>query len=85
MLIRWSEHDQAFIAMLPEFDNALTHGTTYEEAARVGRQLIESFIMWYQQDGKPLPSPRFFGTEDDQDSRSEFFLAAASARSADDF
>jgi len=60
MLIRWSEEDHAYIVALPEFDNARTHGFTYEEAAQMGRELIESFVMWYQQDGKPLPNPRLF-------------------------
>lgn len=60
MLIRWSDEDQAYIVMLPEFDNAKTHGSTYEAAARMGGELIESFIMWYRQDGKPLPPPRLF-------------------------
>ena len=60
MLIRWSEEDQAYIVMLPEFDNAKTHGRTYEAAVKMGRELIESFIMWYRQDRKPLPSPRLF-------------------------
>jgi predicted RNase H-like HicB family nuclease len=60
MIIRWSEEDQVYIAMLPEFDNAKTHGSTYEAAAKMGRELIESFIMWYEQDCKPLPVPLQF-------------------------
>ena len=60
MIIQWSEEDQAYLATLPEFGNALTHGDTYEAAAHQGRELIESFIMWYEQDGKPLPKPYLF-------------------------
>ena len=60
MLIQWSDEDQVFIVTLPEFENARTHGETYEKAARQGRLLIESFIMWYEQDGKPLPAPSLF-------------------------
>ena len=63
MLIRWSDEDGVFIASLPEFDDAKTHGETYEKAARQGRLLIESFIMWYGQDGKPLPTPNKFMAE----------------------
>jgi len=55
MLIQWSDVDEGFIVTLPEFGNAKTHGETYEKAARQGRLLIESFVMWYEQDGKPLP------------------------------
>ena len=57
MVIRWSDEDEAFIVTLPEFDSAKTHGDTYEEAVRQGKDLIESFVMWYEQDGKPLPEP----------------------------
>jgi antitoxin HicB len=60
MLIRWSDEDQAYIVTLPEFDNAKTHGETYEKAARMGRELIESCILWNNQDGKPLPQPHQF-------------------------
>jgi predicted RNase H-like HicB family nuclease len=60
MLIRWSDEDQVYIVTLPEFDNAKTHGETYEKAAKMGRELIESFVLWNKQDGKPLPPPRKF-------------------------
>jgi len=60
MLIRWSDEDEAYIVTLPEFDNAKTHGDTYEEAARQGSDLIDSFLMWSAQDDKPLPAPRLF-------------------------
>jgi predicted RNase H-like HicB family nuclease len=60
MVIHWSDEDDAFIVTLPEFDNARTHGETYEQAVREGKDLIESFIMWYEQDGKPLPEPNLY-------------------------
>ena len=60
MLIQWSDEDRVFVVTLPEFENAHTHGETYEKAARQGRLLIESFIMWYHQDGKALPEPSKF-------------------------
>ena len=63
MVIRWSEDDKTFIVMLPEFEDALTHGDTYEEAVHQGKTLIESFILWYRQDGKPLPTPLQFEAE----------------------
>ena len=65
MLIRWSEEDQKYIVTLPEFGNAKTHGETYEEAAREGSDLIESFLMWKAQDGEPLPKPNLFVFEDE--------------------
>jgi predicted RNase H-like HicB family nuclease len=60
MLIQWDEEDGIFMVTLPEFDNALTHGSTYKDAVKQGQDLIESFIMWHSQDGKPLPKPELF-------------------------
>jgi predicted RNase H-like HicB family nuclease len=62
MVIQWSDEDQAYIVSIPEFPNNFTHGETYEEAVKQGRDLIESLIMWAQQDGKPLPEPQVFVT-----------------------
>ena len=60
MLIRWSDEDETYIVTLPEFGNARTHGDTYEKAARQGRDLIESFLIWKAQDNEPLPAPNLF-------------------------
>jgi predicted RNase H-like HicB family nuclease len=58
MVIQWSDEDEVFIVKLPEFKNAQTHGKTYKEAARQGEDLIESFIQWYGEEGRPLRTPR---------------------------
>ncbi len=60
MVIEWSDENQAFIVSIPEFPGNYTHGDTYEEAVQQGQDLIESLIMWTQQDGQPLPKPREF-------------------------
>jgi antitoxin HicB len=60
MVIRWSDEDQAFVVMLPEFPDVsqpCTHGATYEEAARSGREVLELVIEDYQARGKTLPDP----------------------------
>lgn len=61
MLIQWSHDDDCFIVTLPEFGNAKTHGDSYEHAVKMGRELLESFFIWYEQDGKPLPKPKTLG------------------------
>jgi predicted RNase H-like HicB family nuclease len=66
MLIQWSDEDRAFIVTLPEFDDAKTHGDTYADAVKQGKELIESFFIWYAQDGKPLPEPRLFDDLDEE-------------------
>jgi len=62
MVIQWSDEDQAYMVSIPEFPGNFTHGETYEEAVKQGRDLIESLIMWAEQDGKPLPEPQVFVT-----------------------
>ncbi|HVS39021.1 MAG TPA: type II toxin-antitoxin system HicB family antitoxin [Gemmataceae bacterium] len=61
MLIRWSEEDQVFVVTLPEFgDYAQTHGDTYEKAAKAGREVLDLLIESCQDQGQPLPTPRFY-------------------------
>src|SRR2546421_8529773 len=50
MLIQWSDEDQAYLVALPEWEghlfnwDAATHGATYEEAARHGREVLELLV-----------------------------------------
>lgn len=62
MEIRWSDEDQVFIVSLPEWGRfAKTHGSTYEEAAKNGREVLEMLIEGELAEGKKLPRPRIFG------------------------
>jgi predicted RNase H-like HicB family nuclease len=60
MVIKWSEEDQCYLVHLPDFpfQEYHTHGDTYEEAAKHGREVIETLIEIYQEDGKELPKPK---------------------------
>jgi predicted RNase H-like HicB family nuclease len=58
MLIQWSEADNAYVVTLPEFPGCHTHGDTYEEAARNGREVLELLVDTFEASGKPLPTPR---------------------------
>jgi predicted RNase H-like HicB family nuclease len=61
MKIEWSDEDQTFVVTLAEFGPyAKTHGDTYEEAVRKGREAIESLIEAYEADGQALPEPARF-------------------------
>jgi predicted RNase H-like HicB family nuclease len=62
MIIQWSDEDQVYIVTLPEFGGCMTHGETYEEAARMGLEAIESLILAYQAEGQDLPQPVKFGS-----------------------
>lgn len=60
MLIRWSEDDQLYLVAFPELggpDRFQTHGVTYEEAARRGRQAMTSIIEAMRTTGRPMPEP----------------------------
>jgi antitoxin HicB len=59
MVIQWSEEDNLYLVHLPEFpfQQFVTHGETYEEAAKRGQEVIEMFVEDYQESGKPLPRP----------------------------
>ncbi len=63
MLIQWSEEDQVFVVSLPEFGPySKTHGATYEEAAKNGREVLELLVETYQAEGRPLPEPARLGS-----------------------
>ncbi len=72
MLIQWSDEDQLFIVSLPEFGPYChTHGSTYEEAAKMGQECLESLIDAYQAWGKPLPEPVKFAGSDAEENPCE--------------
>jgi antitoxin HicB len=62
MLIQWSDEDDAYLVSLPEWEgrvfNPVTHGASYEEAARHGREALDGVIASSLKHGEPLPEPR---------------------------
>jgi len=62
MLIEWSEEDQAYLVTLPEWAAQVympaTHGDTYDEAVKNGREVLEMLINDAKKNGEPLPLPR---------------------------
>jgi len=63
MLIEWSEEDQVFIVTPPEFPCNRTHGTSYEEAAKHGQEVLDLLIETWKMEGRALPSPQFFESD----------------------
>jgi predicted RNase H-like HicB family nuclease len=59
------EEDRLFLVHLPEFpcQEFHTHGKTYEEAAKNGREVIETFVEMLIEENKPLPKPRILPTK----------------------
>ena len=59
IIIEWSDEDGVFVVSLPEWGDLVhTHGATYDEALRNGRDLLGGLVAARQQAGKPLPRPR---------------------------
>ena len=58
MIIQWDEDDKIFVVTVPELPGCMTHGHTYEEAARQGQDAIESWVMVAREMGRPVPQPR---------------------------
>ena len=59
ILIQWSEKDQAYIALLPEWgEYARTHGESYKEALENAKEVLENLVYGYEKTLRPLPAPQ---------------------------
>ena len=69
MVIEWDDRDNIFVVTIPEFIGCKTHGETYEEAVKNGKEVIELCIEAEQALGNPLPQPRlYYSMLDDADT-----------------
>jgi predicted RNase H-like HicB family nuclease len=61
MVIQWSEEDQLYLVHCPElpWQQFITHGTTYQEAAENGQEALEGIIAVLQDHHQPIPEPQF--------------------------
>ena len=77
MQIAWSPKDHAYLVTLPEWAPrlldriAVTHGATYEEAARNGHEVLEMLIENAQERGEALPTPQLVEYDDDADDAAD--------------
>ncbi|PIG91845.1 type II toxin-antitoxin system HicB family antitoxin [Gloeocapsopsis sp. IPPAS B-1203] len=63
-IIQWSDEDQCFIVILPEFNNIMqpvTHGNTYEKALKNAQEVLEFLVKSAVEDGEILPEPLIVG------------------------
>jgi antitoxin HicB len=72
MLIQWSDEDNAYLVTLPEWPNVNsggphTHGDTYEEAAKNGREVLELLIETNTELGDPIPEPDVYISDEEAD------------------
>jgi predicted RNase H-like HicB family nuclease len=57
--MKWSDEDQAYLVILPEFGpQPQTHGDTYEEAVTRAQQVLDLLVETYEAEGWPLPKAR---------------------------
>lgn len=61
MVIQWSDEDSAYIVSFPEWgDQTHTHGATYEEAVRNGREALDDLVDLWRRQNRALPQPATF-------------------------
>lgn len=64
MLAQWSDDDDAYLVTLPEWEdrvfNPVTHGETYEEAIKSGREALEALVASARKHNETLPQPHLF-------------------------
>jgi predicted RNase H-like HicB family nuclease len=44
MIIQWDDDDKIFVVSVPELPGCMTHGETYEEAVKQGKEAIEGWL-----------------------------------------
>lgn len=55
IVLLWSDEDECYVATLPAWQNASTHGSTLEEAARNARDVLTMLIADAKRRGDPVP------------------------------
>jgi antitoxin HicB len=64
MVIEWSEEDQAYLVILPEWADRVimpvTHGDTYSEAVQHGQEVLEMLVRSAMESHEVLPSPKIY-------------------------
>jgi predicted RNase H-like HicB family nuclease len=58
MTIQYDPIDQIYVVTVPELPGCRTHGKTYEEAVRQGRDAIMSWIDDARAAGETIPEPK---------------------------
>jgi antitoxin HicB len=55
--MHWSEPDRCYVATLPAWQNAQTHGATLAEAGANAEQVLDLLIAAAHKNGEPIPPP----------------------------
>lgn len=57
IVVLWSDEDECYVATLPAWQNARTHGKTLAQATRNARAVLELLIDSAMRHGEPTPAP----------------------------
>jgi len=55
--IYWSDDDEAYVAEVPALAGCVSHGESYEEAARNIQEAMELWLESAKKHGDPIPEP----------------------------
>ncbi|MEH2047198.1 type II toxin-antitoxin system HicB family antitoxin [Nostoc sp.] len=61
IVIQWSEEDQCYVLLLPEFTHIMqpcTHGETYEDALKNAQEVLEMLIESSLAESETLAEPK---------------------------
>jgi len=58
--IFWSEEDDCFVAIIPDFPNLSAFGDTHEDAVADAKLVLQMAIESLERDGISLPQPKYF-------------------------
>ena len=58
MIIEWDPDDKIYVVTVPELPGCITHGHTYEEAVKQGKDAIETWIEGALAIGLPFSQPQ---------------------------
>jgi predicted RNase H-like HicB family nuclease len=70
MVLQWSEEDQTFLVLFPEWEGVEWHmpvsdGETYDKAFKRAKNALEAMVATMKAEGKPLPQPNYFQASDE--------------------
>ena len=64
IVVEWSAEDQVYIATAPDIRGCRTHGSTREEAARMGEEAVALALASHARHGLPMPEHCFTALDD---------------------
>ncbi len=61
-VLQWSEEDEEYVAVVPEFPGVSALAETPEEATSQAKEVAESWLATLKEEGRSLPEPRLLAT-----------------------